>query len=220
MAKCPLEIETVAGCRRDANDVPLESVTIHYEYGRAAGGATILVSTRYTNADGVAISLGGGETVSVGVCEIIPLDASKEFAVQLSPSVPTISIDPGMLGDVQYDSVSISNLSAYDGVGPAQGDYRPFRGQDPQNTTVLWAEIEFVQANGNTFSAWHMVPPGTKIIQMNDASIRSVPRLAIVNDLNGDTAGPGVLEVKALNNGLPPSIPVYAAVTFNRSNKL
>jgi hypothetical protein len=215
------DIEVVAGCRRGADGKPLGSLSIHYEYRTSASGARTLHATRYSDSTGAIIAIAGGEVVSVGACEFVPLivDASKEFVMRFDTTTPTHTIDPGMVDGIAYDSISISNLNGYDGVGPARGDFKPFSEQDPLNTTVLWAEIMFQPAQGAAFNAWHIIPPGTKIIQMQDASIIGVARIAVADKMPNDIVNSGgIVEVKALSNGSAPSKPVYATIAFNRSN--
>lgn len=51
-----------------------QSLIAHYEYGLNAAGATILVATRYTEADGVTVVDTSAGTVSVGACSVAPPD--------------------------------------------------------------------------------------------------------------------------------------------------
>lgn len=61
------QLEAVPGCR-GFPDGSTQPVVIHYEYGKAVGGGVILVATRYTDAAGVPIVLGPGESVTPGEC--------------------------------------------------------------------------------------------------------------------------------------------------------
>lgn len=62
------DIETKIGCRLDAGGQSLGPVVIHYEYGLAASGETIVRSTRYSDAAGLPTTLAPGETVVPGEC--------------------------------------------------------------------------------------------------------------------------------------------------------
>jgi hypothetical protein len=67
------DVEPVLGCRRAADGTILGSVVIHYEYRNGTGGNARLHATRYTQADGTAIALAVGETVTAGACPVVTL---------------------------------------------------------------------------------------------------------------------------------------------------
>lgn len=51
-----------------------QSLVAHYEYGSNAAGDTILVATRYTEADGVTVVDTSAGTVAVGACAVAAPD--------------------------------------------------------------------------------------------------------------------------------------------------
>lgn len=51
-----------------------QSLIAHYEYGLNAAGATILVATRFTEADGVTVVDTSAGTVTVGACAVASPD--------------------------------------------------------------------------------------------------------------------------------------------------
>lgn len=71
------QFSTAAGCFTDAGGAKQE-VVIHYEYGANAAGASILVATRFADADGTPIDTSGG-TVAAGACPVIPADVEWEL---------------------------------------------------------------------------------------------------------------------------------------------
>jgi hypothetical protein len=99
------------------------------------------------------------------------------------------------------------------------GDFRPFRGQDPQNTTVIWLEVTFFDPlTSSNYNVWYSVPSGTKLIQMEGKSIVEVTRIAVQDNTDADlTANGNNIEVKAFSNGSAPSTPVNLLFTFNLS---
>ena len=67
------DMETNEVCYTDADGVR-KSLMAHYEYGQDAAGATILVSTRYTEADGITVVDTADGTVVAGACPVAPSD--------------------------------------------------------------------------------------------------------------------------------------------------
>lgn len=69
-------VQPLMGCMLDTSVSPPSQtpVTIHYEYGVDSAGKTILVATRYTNADGTPITLTGTQSVQPGVCQPVGVD--------------------------------------------------------------------------------------------------------------------------------------------------
>ena len=71
MSKCT-KFSTAPVCFNDGtNDIPLVA---HYEYGVDDAGDSILVATRFTDADGVPVDTSAG-TVTAGACPIPPVFA-------------------------------------------------------------------------------------------------------------------------------------------------
>jgi hypothetical protein len=71
------EIAVANGCMTNAAGIKT-GVNIHYEYALNAAGETIVYKTRYTDAAGVPIVLGAGESVAPGPCATIPPDVEWE----------------------------------------------------------------------------------------------------------------------------------------------
>ncbi len=70
------DIEVVLGCRRFPTGAT-ETVIVHNEYRLAANGETTIYKTRYTDAAGVPITLGAGETVNAGACEVADIENAQ-----------------------------------------------------------------------------------------------------------------------------------------------
>lgn len=70
------DIEVVLGCRRFPTGAT-ETVIVHNEYRLAANGETTIYKTRYTDAAGVPITLGAGETVNPGACEVADIETAQ-----------------------------------------------------------------------------------------------------------------------------------------------
>jgi hypothetical protein len=205
------DLEKTIGCLKDGAGTPIRSVEIHTEYGKNATGGTIVVATRYTDAAGVPITLAAGETVTPGECQPVPVSALEEYLMRFDGASPAHAIAPST---GPYDAVTIENLGAYYDLG----DFRPFRNQDPENTTVLYATIDLVQSDGTAFQTTVIVPPGTKTIQIDGAHIVGIARIDVADQIDGDLAGNGgIINVASLSNGSPPSTAVYATVSFTRS---
>lgn len=67
------DISTEAVCFDDGAGNRV-SLVAHYEYGKNATGDTILVATRYTEADGVTVVDTSAGTVTVGACAVASPD--------------------------------------------------------------------------------------------------------------------------------------------------
>ena len=72
--KCK-ELSTALVCYNDGT--VNQTLVAHYEYGVNATGATILVSTRYTDSAGVPVDTSSG-TVTAGACPIASPDIEWE----------------------------------------------------------------------------------------------------------------------------------------------
>jgi hypothetical protein len=156
-------------------------------------GTRTLLNTYYRNSTGVVTVEPTFTVKTIGACQFnIQENAGIERWVRLDSSTPTQSISTAQLNDRLYDTLSVSNMTPYSG----DGDFRPFRGQDPQNTTVIWLEVTFFDPlTSSNYNVWYSVPSGTKLIQMEGNNI----------------------EVKAFSNGSAPSTPVNLLFTFNLS---
>lgn len=166
---------------------------------------------------GVSTTVAPIGTIVDGACSIPPIvirNSGVEYWVRLDSSTPTQEITQGDINDVLYDSVSISNMMSYsDG-----GDFRPFRGQDVQNQTVLWVEVLFTDATNGDYNVWYAIPSGTKVIEMENASIKAINRIAIADNIDGDLSGNNnKVMVKGFSNGSAPSTPINVLITFNLS---
>ena len=105
MSTC-LKHSAVVGCWNKA-DTTKENVVIHYTYATNASGVEILKATRYTTSNGTPISLGVGESVTPGSCQVSQLNlisggvsiANGTFATNLGPD-GTSWTNPGNLKSV------------------------------------------------------------------------------------------------------------------------
>lgn len=70
------------------NGTTNQTLVVHYEYGKNAAGASILVSTRYTTSAGVPVDTSAG-TVTAGACAIIPPDVEFEKLCDVNAGVAT-----------------------------------------------------------------------------------------------------------------------------------
>jgi hypothetical protein len=95
-------IKPVIGCWKKA-DGSFESVSIHYEYAYAASGKPIVVSTRYTKADGGdIITIPVGDTVTLGACQ--QMQTSTEVGCMSSPGTADFTnVVRCKLAAVEYD---------------------------------------------------------------------------------------------------------------------
>lgn len=71
MSKLCTQLALGLGCYDDGTE--RRTVQIHHEYGVNDAGKTIIVATRYTEADGTPIDTTGG-TVTPGACALLPSD--------------------------------------------------------------------------------------------------------------------------------------------------
>jgi hypothetical protein len=142
-------------------------------------------------------------------------NAGVEYWVRLDSSTPIHRIRATDLNNVVYNSLSISNMMAYSD----EGDYRPFRGQDPQNQTVLKVEVEFFNpTTGSNYIVNYSVPSGNKIIQMQGASIVAVNSITVQDNMDTDLTNNGnILRVDLFSSGAIPSSPINVLFTFNLS---
>ncbi len=127
MSSC-LKHSAVVGCWNKANATK-ESVVIHYTYGVNSSGVEILKATRYTNSNGVPLSIPVGDTVSAGACDLSTVSltvqsggvsiASGTFAATLGPD-GTIWNNPGNLKSVTVRARRSNNNNAIPGSGANQ----------------------------------------------------------------------------------------------------
>lgn len=75
MSKLCTQLSTAEVCYNDG--AVNQTLIAHYEYGVNADDQTILVATRYTEADGTPVDTSGG-TVTAGACALIPPDVEFE----------------------------------------------------------------------------------------------------------------------------------------------
>lgn len=97
------ELATALVCYNDGTGN--QTLVAHYEYGKDAAGATILVATRYTGADGAVVDTSGG-TVVAGACAVASPDVEWKT-----------------LCDVQADGTSVEfcrrSITSFDANGNA-----------------------------------------------------------------------------------------------------
>jgi hypothetical protein len=103
MAKLCTQLSTAEVC---FNDGTLNQTLIaHYEYGKDADGFTILVATRFTDAEGAPVDTSAG-TVTAGACALTPPD-----------------VEYSKLCDVQADGTIVEffrrTITSFDSVGVA-----------------------------------------------------------------------------------------------------
>lgn len=208
LVKCGKDFETSETCFQLISDpdVKFTRVTIINTETKAIEG------TIWIDVSGASIAA----PVGVEPCGIKRAkNGGIEYWLRLDSITPTLDITSGDVGGELYNSLTINNLQSY----IDSGDFRPFRGQDPTNNTVVWVEVEFFNPTTNSnYNVWYAVPSGTKIIQMEDASIVSVPRVAVADNIDADLTGSGnKINVKGFQNGLAPSTPINLLFTFNLS---
>lgn len=113
------DMETATVCYTDGAGVR-QSLVAHYEYGKNAAGATILVATRYTDAAGVPVDTSSGNVVP-GACPVIAPDVEWEQLCDVQADASSIAfmrrsityfdtagavIDPVQVDDFELDKVT------------------------------------------------------------------------------------------------------------------
>lgn len=97
------------------------SLIAHYEYGVNAAGNTILLATRFTEADGITVVDTSAGTVSVGACAVAPPDIEfvKLCDVQADGSVVefyrkvTVTFDAAGVPTVTPTDVALDMVTPY-----------------------------------------------------------------------------------------------------------
>ena len=84
------------------------TLVAHYEYGTNAAGATILVSTRYTDSAGVPVDTAGG-TVTAGACALTPPDVEFEKLCDVQASGVVIEFFRRSI--TSFDSVGVPTVT-------------------------------------------------------------------------------------------------------------
>jgi hypothetical protein len=183
---------------------------------------------------GVAFSAGVGQTIkpcdecdcsakpsacistSELVASVTPLNnAGIEYWLRLDGTTPSQNVTSADINGILYDSVAISNMNPYD----ASGDFTPFLGQDSANTTVIIAQVEFYDPkSASNYTVAYAIPHGSKVIEMEGASIVQVLDISIANKMDNDLSGnSNKMNVANLSVGGTPTTPVNVLVTFNLS---
>jgi len=96
------DIQKSIGCYRDAGGITIGTVEIHTEYRRNAAGNTVVHAVRYTDAAGVPILLGVGETVTPGACAIGEVSLTQTVQRLAAPYTVVTG----------YKSVSVTAISS------------------------------------------------------------------------------------------------------------
>lgn len=138
--ECTL-IEAIPGCFFDTATGVQTPVSIHYVYGKNAGGAVILEKTLYTDAAGVPLTaLTGTQSVTAGSCQPVSVDVEWVAMVDdtdgdpSTPGVPFLRkytrLSSGISGAVISETVADFEPdmeTAYEIVGdaslPTSSDY-------------------------------------------------------------------------------------------------
>ena len=99
-----------------------QSLVAHYEYGLNAAGDTILVATRYTEADGSTVVDTSAGTVTVGSCSVASpdiefvklcdLNVATGVATEFYRKV-TVTFDASGTGTVTTADVALDMTTAY-----------------------------------------------------------------------------------------------------------
>jgi hypothetical protein len=156
MALACRETTSVIGC--SSNGLLRVPVVIHYEYGVAANGNTLVHAIRYTNADGTIYVPPAGYTITPGACPACPCPATGQVItggsagpmiagptraataafLGASPTASTASA-PGLLQSVTVTAKSVTNGFK--------------NGSTPNQIVVTCPDgSEFIMMDGQTFT--------------------------------------------------------------------
>jgi hypothetical protein len=176
-----LDTAVVIGCRRFPTGTT-ETVNIHYEYRAAANGELVIYKTRYTDAVGAAITLGVGEVVTPGACEIADIETAQR-CYRVIVSTPYANEGDTIIND----TILV--------VSPTTGQFDPALSYDVWSNQTQGTLIGVVQLNGTVSSGveparvTEIVPceeytetlrprsldaTGTGIVTVPDALVRSI----------------------------------------------
>ena len=89
-----------------------QSLIAHYEYGLNAAGATILVATRFTEADGVTVVDTSTGTVTVGACAVASPDI--EFVKLCDVSATGVATEFYRKITVTFDAAGVPTTTTAD----------------------------------------------------------------------------------------------------------
>jgi len=103
------DIQKSIGCYRDAGGITIGTVEIHTEYRRNAAGNPVVHAVRYTNADGVPILLGVGETVTPGAC-VVQTSTRPVCATMVNTEVWNVEERIDEIGNITYWDVDVSPM--------------------------------------------------------------------------------------------------------------
>jgi len=115
---CNKYTSAVVGCWNNT------SVVIHYTYGIDASGSQILEATRYTDSDGVVLTIPAIDTVIPGSCSSGSSSSCDDNDTTLASQSGTGNIPAG------FKSVTINNLS---GITTINGGFELGTGRRPNS---------------------------------------------------------------------------------------